>query len=91
MNKFNQKEKKIQFKTHKQLDIFVNDLLAIDSDFKDSIRVILHNLSSTRQFQVKRGDRIAQLILHRIHAFDNELPPLKDESFEHKGFGSTGA
>jgi dUTP pyrophosphatase len=63
----------------------------IDSDFKDSIRVILHNLSSTRQFQVKKGDRIAQLILHRIHTFDNELPPLRDESFEHKGFGSTNA
>lgn len=61
----------------------------IDSDFKDSIRVILHNLSATHQFKIKAGDRIAQLILHKIYTFDNELPTIKDASFEHTGFGST--
>lgn len=61
----------------------------IDSDYKDSIRVILHNLSSTKQYQIKEGDRIAQLILHQIHTFNNELPTIKDSSFEHTGFGST--
>jgi len=61
----------------------------IDSDFKDSIRVILHNLSTTKNYQIKTGDRIAQLILHRIYTFNNELPTLKDASFEHAGFGST--
>jgi dUTP pyrophosphatase len=61
----------------------------IDSDFEDSIRVILHNSSLTMPYKVSQGDRIAQLIIHRIHTFTNELPPLKDDTFEHKGFGST--
>ena len=62
----------------------------IDADYKNNIGVLLHNSSATQIFAIKKGDRIAQLILHKIYTFSNELPTLKDESFVHTGFGSTG-
>jgi hypothetical protein len=46
MNKFNQKEKKIVFKTHKELDIFVNGLLDIDPDFKNNYKDVWNFLKS---------------------------------------------
>ena len=62
----------------------------IDRDYCGNIMVLLHN-SSSEQFEVKRGDRIAQFIVYPI-----VTPPLI--TVEHmattergkKGFGSTG-
>lgn len=65
----------------------------IDSDYRNSIGVILEN-RGTENFEVKNGDRIAQLIL-------NEVPKIKWEKVSKQtdlsntkrglgGFGSTG-
>tara|TARA_B100000575_G_scaffold267630_2_gene245893 strand:- start:653 stop:1096 length:444 start_codon:yes stop_codon:yes gene_type:complete len=62
----------------------------IDSDYRGEIKVILVNLG-TKDFVVKNGDRIAQMVICPILKAEfeivNELPAtLRGES----GFGSTG-
>lgn len=64
----------------------------VDSDYTGSIRVILMN-SGTRDFEVKVGDRIAQLIFTKIETpdliainYDELHTTLRGAS----GFGSTG-
>lgn len=64
----------------------------VDSDYRDSIRVILFNHSDT-DVDVQKGDRIAQLIFERIYT-----PVLKEVTYQTLtntsrglgGFGSTG-
>ncbi len=60
----------------------------IDSDYTGTIGVLLHN-TGCNPFTVNEGDRVAQLVIHKIYTFTNELPTLKDEQFAHDGFGST--
>ena len=63
----------------------------IDSNYRGEIKVILVNLDSEQSFEIKRGDRIAQLVIM-------ETPPVKlveveelDETSRGKaGFGSSG-
>ena len=62
----------------------------IDADYRGEIGVVLFNHSED-DFQVKQGDRIAQLILEKI-----KTPPVKETADlpstvrGQKGFGSTG-
>lgn len=62
----------------------------VDSDFRGSIKVKLYNLGGS-EYRVRKGDRIAQLIIKRC-----EYPELEivDELVEtdrgNGGFGSTG-
>lgn len=69
------------------------DVLAgvIDSDYRGDIGVILFNTSTTNEFQVKAGDRIAQIIIEKCHNvhWDSE-ENLDKTKREQKGFGSTG-
>jgi len=60
----------------------------IDSDYTGTIGVLLHNLGMEK-YTVVQGERIAQLVIHKIYTFTNELPTLKNETFAHDGFGST--
>ncbi len=62
----------------------------IDPDYRGEIKVILINLGE-KDFTIKRGDRIAQMVLCPIVRFEWEevqelSPTLRGES----GFGSTG-
>jgi dUTP pyrophosphatase len=63
----------------------------IDAGFRDELRVILVNLDPTTAFEVRRGDRIAQLVVQRVErcAFvpASELPASERGL---GGFGSTG-
>ena len=62
----------------------------IDADYRGSIGVILFNHSDVN-FEVKIGDRIAQLILERIYNLDvEECESLDDTERGAGGFGSTG-
>lgn len=62
----------------------------IDADYRDSIRVILFN-HSNNDFEVKVGDRIAQLILEKILTPEIEVVSELNETRRGKGgFGSTG-
>ncbi|GAA5834244.1 hypothetical protein JCM11251_000580 [Rhodosporidiobolus azoricus] len=62
----------------------------IDADYRGEVKVLLFNLSK-EDFQVKSGDRIAQLILERIATPDvQEVASLSETQRGAGGFGSTG-
>jgi dUTP pyrophosphatase len=70
--------------------LFVNAGV-IDSDYRGEIKVIIYN-SSSNNYTIRKGDRIAQIIFERI--FINEFTEVSDldetESRGSNGFGSTG-
>ncbi|KAK3270731.1 hypothetical protein CYMTET_20883 [Cymbomonas tetramitiformis] len=62
----------------------------IDADYRGPLGVILFNLSDN-DFEVKQGDRIAQLILERIRTPEVlVVEELEDTTRGAGGFGSTG-
>lgn len=62
----------------------------VDYDYRGNVGVVLFNHSED-DFQVKRGDRIAQLILERICMAEAvEVEELADTERGAGGFGSTG-
>ena len=69
----------------------VNTPGLIDCGYRDEIKVILLNTDPDADYQVTRGDRIAQLVVQRVEeaffAVVDELPPTSRGG---GGFGSTG-
>ena len=62
----------------------------IDSDYRGEVKVLLFNFAETN-FQVKKGDRIAQLIIEKIGLPEiQEVENLDDTARADGGFGSTG-
>lgn len=62
----------------------------IDADYRGELKVLLVNLGSDA-FEVKRGDRIAQLIPAKVQrAIFAEVDELDDTIRGERGFGSTG-
>eukprot|EP00435_Cladocopium_sp_Y103_P054363 s510_g17.t1 len=62
----------------------------IDRDFRGEIKVLIHNQSG-RDFWVRRGDRIAQLIVERMMEVEiQQVESLTETSRGRMGFGSTG-
>ncbi|MCS7052292.1 MAG: dUTP diphosphatase [Ignavibacterium sp.] len=62
----------------------------IDSDYRGEIKIILINFGE-KPFRVKRGDRIAQLILSRYYKAEIELvEELNNSKRSSGGFGHTG-
>ncbi|KAF7283978.1 hypothetical protein GWI33_022796 [Rhynchophorus ferrugineus] len=62
----------------------------VDEDYRGVIKVVLFNHSDL-DFEVKKGDRIAQLICERIFYPDLvEVEELSDTNRGEGGFGSTG-
>jgi len=62
----------------------------VDSDYLGEIKVILFNHGSS-DFEVKKGDRIAQLIFEKIYTdYFIEVEELDDTVRGEGGFGSTG-
>jgi dUTP pyrophosphatase len=61
----------------------------IDSDYRDEIGVILINHGKTR-FEVKKGDRIAQLVLQKVERIKWGVEEELDGTDRKGGFGSTG-
>lgn len=63
----------------------------IDAGYRDELKVILVNTDPSALYEVKRGDRIAQLVIRPVAAarFDavEELPASARDT---GGFGSTG-
>ena len=63
----------------------------IDSDYRGEVRVLLVN-HGTEPFAIRRGDRIAQLLIQRVERAEFEpaagLPP---SGRGEGGFGSTGS
>lgn len=63
----------------------------IDSGYRDELKVLLVNLDPTEAFQVRRGDRIAQLVIQRVERADFVVVTVLDDTDRGgSGFGSTG-
>ncbi|HUR17931.1 MAG TPA: dUTP diphosphatase [Acidimicrobiales bacterium] len=64
----------------------------IDAGYRDELKVLLVNTDPHQAYHVRRGDRVAQLVIQRIEEADfvisDELP---DGGRGPAGFGSTGA
>ena len=64
----------------------------VDAGYRDELRVLLVNTDPSRPYEVRRGDRIAQLVIQRVEraafAVAADLPP---SARGVGGFGSTGA
>ena len=68
----------------------VNTPGTIDSDFRGLVSVILINLGKTK-FTVKRGDRIAQMVIKEVAKADISLTEELDQTIRSTGgFGHTG-
>jgi dUTP pyrophosphatase len=62
----------------------------IDADYRGNVGVVLFNLAQN-PYQVKKGDRIAQLVLEKIMTPDvMEMEELPESERGSGGFGSTG-
>lgn len=62
----------------------------IDEDYRGPVNVILFNFGE-QDFEVKRGDRVAQLICEKIEQTDiEEVADLDSTERGASGFGSTG-
>lgn len=62
----------------------------IDSDYRGEVKVILFNFG-IEDFIIKRGDRIAQMVLSKIYkAIFEETFDLEDSKRGEGGFGHTG-
>jgi dUTP pyrophosphatase len=62
----------------------------IDADYRGPVKVLLFNHADT-DFEVKEGDRIAQLVIERIYTPEVvEVQELEESVRGAGGFGSTG-
>jgi len=62
----------------------------VDEDYRGDIGVILINLGK-ESFVIKKGDRIAQLVFHKVEKFNlNVVDKLSDTNRGEGGFNSTG-
>ncbi len=67
-----------------------NGIGTIDSDYRGEIGVILVNLSN-EDYEIKRGDRIAQLIVAKYEQVEPvEVEELSETERSEGGFGHTG-
>ena len=63
----------------------------IDSNYRGEVGVILINLDAHEPFDIKRGDRIAQLVILDTPSVSLlEAPELEDSERGEGGFGSSG-
>lgn len=63
----------------------------IDSGYRDELAVIVINTDPKKDFEINRGDRIAQLVIQRVeHASFIQVDALPESDRGLGGFGHTG-
>ena len=63
----------------------------IDAGYRDELKVLLVNTDPTEPYHVRRGDRIAQLVIQRVeHVAFTTVGELAPSERGAAGFGSTG-
>ncbi|MCU1503616.1 MAG: dut [Ilumatobacteraceae bacterium] len=62
----------------------------IDSAYRGELKVILLNTDPTEPFQVKRGERIAQLVVQRVEEASWQVVDELDGDDRGGGFGHSG-
>ncbi len=69
----------------------VNAPGTIDSGYRGEVKVIVINHDRAEDFEIKRGDRIAQLVIQRVESAQFvEVEVLPESARGAGGFGSTG-
>ncbi len=69
----------------------VNTPGTIDSGYRGEIRICLINHDPFAPIELRRGDRVAQLVIQRVeHAVFREVAELADSERSAGGYGSTG-
>lgn len=69
----------------------VNAPGTVDAAYRGELQVILINYDAVNPISIKRGERIAQLVVQKVeHAEFVELEELPGSSRGESGFGSTG-
>jgi len=62
----------------------------IDSNYRGEIGIVMTNLSQT-DYQIKIGDRVAQMLIQKIEITEfEEVEELSDTNRGEKGFNSSG-
>ncbi|HVL64291.1 MAG TPA: dUTP diphosphatase [Actinomycetota bacterium] len=63
----------------------------IDAGYRGEVKVLLTNLDPSEPIHIKRGQKIAQLVIQRVEeARLEEVEELPDSMRGHGGFGSSG-
>ena len=64
----------------------------IDSDYRGEIKICFINNDNEKEYIIKKGDKVAQLILEKINRFINinEVTEHSETERGSNGFGSTG-
>jgi dUTP pyrophosphatase len=62
----------------------------IDSGYRDELKVLLVNLDPTEAYTVRRGERIAQLVVQAVARVEWSVVDALDGENRGGGFGSTG-
>jgi len=63
----------------------------IDAGYRGEVAVVLHNTDTTRSYTVRRGERIAQLVIQQVAIAELiEVERLPGSARGEGGFGSTG-
>ena len=64
----------------------------IDCDYRGDIKICFINNSNEKEYIIKKGDKVAQLILEKINRFINISEVTEHDETERgsNGFGSTG-
>jgi len=62
----------------------------IDSGYRDELKVILVNTDPNEKYEVRRGDRIAQLVIQAVASADFEEVDELASSERHGGLGHSG-
>jgi dUTP pyrophosphatase len=62
----------------------------IDSGYRDELKVLLVNLDPTEAYTVRRGERIAQLVVQAVAQVEWSVVEQLDGDNRGGGFGSTG-
>jgi dUTP pyrophosphatase len=69
----------------------VNTPGTVDSGYRGEIKVLLVNHDPSQPVELRRGDRVAQLVVQRVeHARFVEVDELPDSARGAGGYGSTG-
>lgn len=68
----------------------VNSPGVIDSGYRGELKVVMVNLDPESDYQVKRGDRVAQLVVQRIESVEWREVPTLDSFDRGGGFGHSG-
>lgn len=69
----------------------VNAPGTIDAGYRGEVKVLLINLDPTQSVELRRGDRVAQLVIQRVErARFTEVEELPDSARGAGGYGSTG-